>query len=264
MSCRSTEYGMRDHGKACVEGSTRCRYRVGERGSELGSGAQPVSNARQILAMLRCRAAGDDEQFFTIALQVAAAEARQGHRTLAEGIRDAVEKARTHSGFGQTVTVPFAAPRGDLADLFGTAQPLASARRRRAERPTARPDRRSHQGADTQGSASRAWKDPESADPLRRPAGIRQDDDRRSARRSPEASLVRDSPGGADHTVHGRDGGEASPRIRRDGENDAACICSTNSTRSAGIAAHPTMLQRCAESSTPFCSSWKNRTPRTA
>ena len=68
--------------------------------------------------MLRCRAAGDDEQFFTIALQVAAAEARQGHRTLAEGIRDAVEKARAHSGFGQTVTVPFAALRGDLADLI--------------------------------------------------------------------------------------------------------------------------------------------------
>ena len=73
--------------------------------------------------MLRCRAAGDDEQFFTIALQVAAAEARQGHRTLAEGIRGAVEKARGHSGFGQTVAVPFAAPRGDLADLIELRNP---------------------------------------------------------------------------------------------------------------------------------------------
>ena len=73
--------------------------------------------------MLRCRAAGDDEQFFTIALQVAAAEARQGHRTLAEGIRDAVEKARGPSGFGQTVAVPFAAPRGDLADLIELRNP---------------------------------------------------------------------------------------------------------------------------------------------
>ena len=73
--------------------------------------------------MLRCRAAGDDERFFTIALQVAAAEARQGHRTLAEGIRDAVEKARGHSGFGQTVAVPFAAPRGDLAGLIELRNP---------------------------------------------------------------------------------------------------------------------------------------------
>ena len=68
--------------------------------------------------MLRCRAAGDEEQFFTIALQVAAAEARQGHRSVAEGLRDAVEKARAKPGPGQTVAVPFAAPRGDLADLI--------------------------------------------------------------------------------------------------------------------------------------------------
>ena len=73
--------------------------------------------------MLRCRAAGDDEQFFTIALQVAAAEARQGHRTLAEGIREAVERARAHPGLGQTVVVPFAAPRGDLADLIELRNP---------------------------------------------------------------------------------------------------------------------------------------------
>ena len=47
-----------------------------------------VSSAKQILAMLRSRAAGDEEQFFTIALQVAAAEARQGHRSLAEELRE--------------------------------------------------------------------------------------------------------------------------------------------------------------------------------
>jgi len=73
--------------------------------------------------MLRCRADGDDEQFFTIALQVAAAEARQGHRSVAEGIREAVEKARVSTGRGQTVAVPFAAPRGDLADLIELRSP---------------------------------------------------------------------------------------------------------------------------------------------
>ena len=73
--------------------------------------------------MLRCRSAGDDEQFFTIALQVAAAEARQGHRTLAERIREEVERARAQSGLGQTVAVPFAAPRGDLADLIELRNP---------------------------------------------------------------------------------------------------------------------------------------------
>ena len=77
-----------------------------------------VSSAKQILAMLRSRAAGDEEQFFTIALQVAAAEARRGRRDMAQELRDAVEKARSHSGRGQTVAVPFATPRGDLADLI--------------------------------------------------------------------------------------------------------------------------------------------------
>ncbi len=76
-----------------------------------------VSSAKQILAMLRSRAAGDEERFFTIALQ-AAAEARQGRGSLAQDLRNAVEKARTPPGRGQTVAVPFATPRGDLVDLI--------------------------------------------------------------------------------------------------------------------------------------------------
>ena len=82
-----------------------------------------MSSAKQILAMLRSRAAGDEEQFFTIALQVAAAEARQGHRSLAGELREAVEKARSYSGGGQTVAVQFVRPRGDLADLIELRDP---------------------------------------------------------------------------------------------------------------------------------------------
>lgn len=77
-----------------------------------------MSNAKQILAMLQSKADGDDEHFYSIVLQIAAAEARRGHRTLAEGLRAAVDKARGRSSTGQTVAVPFASPRGDLADLI--------------------------------------------------------------------------------------------------------------------------------------------------
>jgi SpoVK/Ycf46/Vps4 family AAA+-type ATPase len=77
-----------------------------------------MSNAKQILAMLQSKADGDDEHFYSIALQVAAAEARQGRRTLAEDLRAAVDKAREKAASGQTVAVPFASPRGDLADLI--------------------------------------------------------------------------------------------------------------------------------------------------
>lgn len=77
-----------------------------------------MSNTQQILAMLRSRADGDDDQFYSIALQVAAAEARQGHRRTAEEIREAVDEARSARGTRASVAVPFAAPRGDLEGLL--------------------------------------------------------------------------------------------------------------------------------------------------
>ena len=75
-----------------------------------------MSNAKQILAMLRSRAEGDDEQFFSIALQVAASEARQGRRTTAEELRSAVEAARSMSQ--SSVPIQFAKPRGDLEGII--------------------------------------------------------------------------------------------------------------------------------------------------
>jgi SpoVK/Ycf46/Vps4 family AAA+-type ATPase len=77
-----------------------------------------VSNSKQILAMLKSRAEGDDELFYSIALQVAASEARQGHRATAEELRAAVDAARASGGRGQTVPIPFSTPRGELTDLL--------------------------------------------------------------------------------------------------------------------------------------------------
>jgi SpoVK/Ycf46/Vps4 family AAA+-type ATPase len=77
-----------------------------------------MSNAKQILAMLRSRAEGDDELFYSIALQIAASEARQGHRSTAEELRSAVDEARGKVSRGASVTIPFAKPRGDLESLI--------------------------------------------------------------------------------------------------------------------------------------------------
>jgi SpoVK/Ycf46/Vps4 family AAA+-type ATPase len=82
-----------------------------------------MSNAKQILAMLRSRAEGDDEQFYSIALQVAAAEARQGHRTTADELRAAVDEARGKVARGAVVAIPFARPRGDLEALIDFRSP---------------------------------------------------------------------------------------------------------------------------------------------
>lgn len=77
-----------------------------------------MANANQIIAMLRSRAEGDEDRFFSIALQIAASEARQGRRSTAEEIRAAVEKARAAESSGASVAIPFARPRGDLESLI--------------------------------------------------------------------------------------------------------------------------------------------------
>ena len=77
-----------------------------------------MSNAKQILAMLRSRAEGDEDAFFSIALQVAAAEARQGRRDTAQEMRDEINKARARYSRGASVPIAFSAPRGNLEGLL--------------------------------------------------------------------------------------------------------------------------------------------------
>jgi len=82
-----------------------------------------LSNTKQILSMLRSRAEGDEDQFLAIALQVAASEARQGHRTNADQLRAAVEKLRQAGGDKPSVHVSLARPRGDLEGLLDLREP---------------------------------------------------------------------------------------------------------------------------------------------
>jgi SpoVK/Ycf46/Vps4 family AAA+-type ATPase len=68
--------------------------------------------------MLRSRAEGDEEQFFSIALQVAASEARQGRRDTANEIRSAVDASRATQGVRPSIPIAFSRPRGDLEGLL--------------------------------------------------------------------------------------------------------------------------------------------------
>lgn len=71
--------------------------------------------------MLNSKAEGDEEQFYSIALQVAAAEARQGRRTNADALRKAVEAARSRRD--GSVPIQFSKPRGDLEGLIELKEP---------------------------------------------------------------------------------------------------------------------------------------------
>ena len=57
-----------------------------------------MATAEQIKSLIRSRFSDDSERFFSIALQVAAHEARQGHTALAHDIRDIIDAERKQKG----------------------------------------------------------------------------------------------------------------------------------------------------------------------
>jgi SpoVK/Ycf46/Vps4 family AAA+-type ATPase len=57
-----------------------------------------MATAEQIKSLIRSHLSDDDERFYTLALQVAAHEAQQGHGELAHDIRDIVDKSRRARG----------------------------------------------------------------------------------------------------------------------------------------------------------------------
>src|SRR5579863_6394935 len=77
--------------------------------------------SRHIVALLRSYIDGDEQQFLSVATQLAAHEARQGHGKLAQELRELIDAAK---GKGATVgrrgagPVPMAQPRGELTNLL--------------------------------------------------------------------------------------------------------------------------------------------------
>ena len=53
-----------------------------------------MATAEQIKSLIRSHLSDDPERFFSMALQVAAHEAKQGHTALAHDIREIVDKSR--------------------------------------------------------------------------------------------------------------------------------------------------------------------------
>ncbi|CCK62690.1 AAA family ATPase [Mycobacterium canetti] len=74
-------------------------------------------------ALVRSHASGDDDAFYSVALQVAAQAARQGHHRLAADLKAAVESSRTDRA-GKVVSI--ARPRGDLSELVIATHPTVT------------------------------------------------------------------------------------------------------------------------------------------
>jgi SpoVK/Ycf46/Vps4 family AAA+-type ATPase len=89
----------------------------------VNSKARTMPSADQLKALLKAYAQGDDEQFHSVAMQIAAGEARIGHGKLAEELRDLIDKARVRVPSPGPSPIPMARPRGEVADLLTVTYP---------------------------------------------------------------------------------------------------------------------------------------------
>lgn len=83
-----------------------------------------MASANQLKALLQSHLEGDDARFYSVAMQVAAHEAKLGHGKLAEELRGLIDQAKARRVTTQASnTVPISKPRGELASLLTVSYP---------------------------------------------------------------------------------------------------------------------------------------------
>lgn len=84
-----------------------------------------MASAEQLKALLKSHIDRDDRQFYSVAMQVAAHEAKVGHGKLAEELRDMIDAAKTRAMANEQAgkLIPLARPRGELANLLTVTYP---------------------------------------------------------------------------------------------------------------------------------------------
>ncbi len=82
-----------------------------------------MASAEQLKALLQSHVDGDEARFYSIAMQLAAHEAKLGHGKLAKELRELIDKAKEQGGKGQVRPIPLAKPRGELSGLLSVTYP---------------------------------------------------------------------------------------------------------------------------------------------
>lgn len=85
-----------------------------------------MAAADQIKSLIKSYGDGDESRFFATAMQIAASEARQGHTSFAQELKQLIEKARKErslSFIGQGKTISISAPKRELHELIEVFQP---------------------------------------------------------------------------------------------------------------------------------------------
>jgi SpoVK/Ycf46/Vps4 family AAA+-type ATPase len=84
-----------------------------------------MPSADQVKALISSLTEGDEAHFYSIAMQIAAHEARLGHGKLAEEIRALIDKAKSRVHQPSKAPIPLARPRGEVAELLSVSYPNA-------------------------------------------------------------------------------------------------------------------------------------------
>jgi len=83
-----------------------------------------MATSKHLLALLRSHIDGDEDQFYSVALQVAANEAKQGHGRLAQELRQLVEAGRTTPKvYHDDKPALLAQPKGELGNIVAASYP---------------------------------------------------------------------------------------------------------------------------------------------
>jgi SpoVK/Ycf46/Vps4 family AAA+-type ATPase len=85
-----------------------------------------MAAADQIKSLIKSFGDGDEDRFFSSAIQIAASEARQGHTNIAQELKSLIEEARknrSHHIFDRNKTVHMMPQKRELAELIDIFQP---------------------------------------------------------------------------------------------------------------------------------------------
>lgn len=84
-----------------------------------------MATGSQLVALLKSYIDNNEEHFFSIALQIAAAEARRGHNVIAKELKELIDMARSRPDWYSQIKepTPLAKPRGELSSLLTVTYP---------------------------------------------------------------------------------------------------------------------------------------------
>ncbi|WP_295232381.1 ATP-binding protein [Sediminibacterium sp.] len=84
-----------------------------------------MAAADQIKTLIKAFAEGDDARFYSTAMQIAASEARMGHNSLAEDLKNLIDHARKEKSKlkGVVRSMPISASQKELNDLLSLVEP---------------------------------------------------------------------------------------------------------------------------------------------